>query len=70
MNYPAASNGVSSGNYYRPKGRGIKPLSAEGGLKKMEHSDTITLVTLVHFRHFRHSDREPFVPIHNRAMRH
>ena len=32
MNYPAASNGVSSGNYYRPKGRGIKPLSAEGGL--------------------------------------
>ena len=33
MNYPAASNGVSSGNYYRPKGRGIKPLSAEGGLK-------------------------------------
>jgi len=34
MNYPAASNGVSSGNYYRPKGRGIKPLSAEGGLKQ------------------------------------
>jgi len=32
MNYPAASNGVSIGNYYRPKGRGIKPLSAEGGL--------------------------------------
>jgi len=33
MNYPAASNGVSSGNYYRPKGRGIKPLSAEDNAK-------------------------------------
>jgi hypothetical protein len=33
MNHPAAGNGVSSGNYDRPKGRGIKPLSAEGGLK-------------------------------------
>jgi len=36
MNDPAASNGVSIGNYYRPKGRGIKPLSAEGGLKKAD----------------------------------
>jgi len=35
INYPAASNGVSSGNYYRPKGRGIKPLSAEGGLNSL-----------------------------------
>jgi hypothetical protein len=32
MNYRAAGNGVSSGNYYRPEGRGIKPSSA-GGLK-------------------------------------
>jgi len=32
MNYPAASNGVSTGNYYRPKGRGIKSLFAKGGL--------------------------------------
>jgi len=35
MVYPAASNGVSSANYYRSKGRGIKPLSAEGGLKEI-----------------------------------
>jgi len=28
MNYPAASNGVSNGNYYRPKDGEIKPLSA------------------------------------------
>jgi hypothetical protein len=34
MNYPAASSGVSSGNFYRPKGRGIEPSSAGGGLKK------------------------------------
>jgi hypothetical protein len=32
MNYPAASNGVSSGKFNRPKGRGIKPSSAAGGL--------------------------------------
>jgi len=35
-NYPAAGNGVSSGKYDRPKGRGIKPLSAEGGLKQTQ----------------------------------
>jgi hypothetical protein len=40
MNYPAASNGVSSANYYRPKGGELnlyppqEDLSAEGGLKK------------------------------------
>ena len=33
MNYPAASSGVSSGNFYRPKGWGIEPSSAGGGLK-------------------------------------
>ncbi|MBW2299947.1 MAG: hypothetical protein JRF46_06595 [Deltaproteobacteria bacterium] len=33
MNFPAASSGVSIGNHLnRPKGRGIKPLSASGGL--------------------------------------
>jgi len=32
MNYPAAGNGYQSEYFYRPKGRGIKPLSA-GGLK-------------------------------------
>jgi len=45
MNYPAAPNGgiaASLGqatgypaeNYHRPQGRGIKPSSAEGGLKR------------------------------------
>jgi len=34
LNFPAASSGVSIGNHLnRPKGRGIKPLSASGGLK-------------------------------------
>jgi FKBP-type peptidyl-prolyl cis-trans isomerase 2 len=33
MNHPAASNGVSIGIFNRPKGRGIKPSSASGGLK-------------------------------------
>ncbi len=34
MNFPAVSSGVSNGNHLnRPKGRGIKPLSASGGLK-------------------------------------
>jgi hypothetical protein len=33
MNHPAASNGVSIGIFNRPKGRGIKSLSAFGGLK-------------------------------------
>ena len=32
MNYPAASNGVSSGKFNHPKGRGIKSSSAAGGL--------------------------------------
>ena len=35
MNNPAASDGVSNGKFYTPKGRGIKPSSASGGLKKM-----------------------------------
>jgi len=36
MNYPAASSGVSVGNHLnRPKGRGIKPLSARGGLIRL-----------------------------------
>jgi hypothetical protein len=34
MNYPAASNGVSKGNYNCPKVHGIKPLSAEDGIKQ------------------------------------
>ena len=38
MNYPAASSGVSSGNFYRPKGRGIEPSSAGGGLICPENS--------------------------------
>jgi CubicO group peptidase (beta-lactamase class C family) len=33
MNFPAASDGLSIGSFYRPKGRGIKPSSAVGGLK-------------------------------------
>ena len=35
MNYPAASSGVSKNTAIskRPKGRGIRPLSAFGGLK-------------------------------------
>jgi len=34
MKFPAGSSGVSIGNHLnRPKGRGIKPLSASGGLK-------------------------------------
>ena len=36
MNFPAASSGVSVGNHLnRPKGRGIKPLSASGGLVRL-----------------------------------
>ena len=36
MNFPAASSGVSIGNHLnRPKGRGIKPLSARGGLIRL-----------------------------------
>jgi len=32
MNHPAAYNRISNGDYNRPGGRGINPLSAEGGL--------------------------------------
>jgi len=36
MNFPAASSGASIGNHLnRPKGRGIKPLSASGGLVRL-----------------------------------
>jgi hypothetical protein len=44
MKYPADSNGVSSANYYHPKGQGIKPLSTGGGLNpKLHYSNTPAL---------------------------
>jgi hypothetical protein len=50
MNYPAASNGVSRGNCYRPKGRGMKSSSAEGGLKaNFSKALTATLLSLITF---------------------
>jgi len=39
MNYRAACNEVSSGNYYRQKEREIQSLSASGGLKCLWFSD-------------------------------
>ena len=33
MNHPAASDGYQSENFKRPKGRGIEPSPAAGGLK-------------------------------------
>jgi len=42
--FPAASSGVSIGNHLnRPKGRGIKPLSASGGLVRLWRIDVNTI---------------------------
>jgi type II secretory pathway component GspD/PulD (secretin) len=47
MNYPTASSGVSIGNYYRPRGRGIKPSSAGGGLKLKKTVSQLFFILLV-----------------------
>ncbi|MBW1921586.1 MAG: MmgE/PrpD family protein, partial [Deltaproteobacteria bacterium] len=68
MNFPAASSGVSIGNHLnRPKGRGIKPLSASGGLKDElieDHKikDLAARVEMIHSREY-----ERMLPRHNPA---